>query len=298
MQNKNVIPTLVRKEQGYWQYSPLPSEEELEQYYSEKYFQQGKGSYAISYIPEEIQYFRLKADLIHRQILRLRPDISLNTFLDVGCGEGWVLERMHKAQMKVKGFDFSSFGLMKFHPHLEKHFIQGNVFDLLEKEKTAGCQYDIISLVNVIEHVVDPDVMIDLLRSILIRDGLLIVVAPNDFSILHENLMKKKYISEKFWLAYPDHISYFNKDNMENFLDAKGFKVEAVVADNPIDLNLMNANVNYINDRSKGKETHYFRVRTDNFLASISEDKLLDLYNIFGSMGLGRDLNYYCSLKI
>lgn len=287
---------LVQTQYGYWTYEPKPSMEQLAEYYANKYFQQGKGSYAVSYIPEEIQYFRLKANLIYRQISRLRPGKVWNNFLDVGCGEGWVLDRMRRSQAKVKGLDFSSFGLMKFHPHLEKSFVQGNIFDLLEKEKQSGCRYDLIALANVIEHVLDPDKMLGLLKSILTRDGLLIVVAPNDFSALHEKLLKESYISEKFWLAYPDHLSYFNKDSMERFLGAKGFNMESIVSDNPIDLNLMNSNANYVKDRSKGKEAHYFRVRTDNFLASISEDKLLDIYTILGAMGVGRDLNYYCSL--
>ena len=298
MQKVNVWPKLIRKPQGYWQYHPLPSEEDLQRYYAKKYFQLGKGSYAKAYTEEEKRYFRLKANLIFRQICRLKADRHLSVFLDVGCGEGWLLARMYRAGLKVRGLDFSSFGLMKFHRHLKSCFVQGNVFSLLEAEQKSKRKYDIIALANVIEHVIDPEKIIVLLKKILSRNGILIVVAPNDFSYLHEHLLKEQYISEKFWLAYPDHISYFNKDAMEKFLDRNGFRVEAIIADNPIDLNLMNSNVNYINDRSKGKETHYFRVRTDNFLASISEDKLLDLYTILGSMGVGRNLNYYSSLKI
>ncbi|MDI6758103.1 MAG: class I SAM-dependent methyltransferase [Candidatus Omnitrophota bacterium] len=297
MRKANIKLKLIHKTQGYWQYYPLPLEKDLQRYYAKKYFQLGKGSYATTYTEEEKRYFRLKANLIFRQIRRFKTGGHLNTFLDVGCGEGWLLNRMYQAGMKVKGLDFSDFGLMKFHRHLKSSFVKGNVFSLLEAEQKSKQKYNIVALANVIEHVVDPKKMIYLLKKILSRNGILIIIAPNDFSYLHKHLLKEQYISKKFWLAYPDHISYFNKDSMEKFLIKGGFKVETVVADNPIDLNLMNSNTNYINDRSKGKETHYFRVRTDNFLASISEDKLLDLYTILGSMGVGRDLNYYCSLK-
>lgn len=53
----------------------------------------------------------------------------------------------------------------------------------------------------------------------------------------------------------------------------------------------------YIEDLSKGKNIHFFRVRNDNFLGSLDSDKLLQIYEILGSMGVGRDLNYYCSIK-
>jgi len=81
------------------------------------------------------------------------------------------------------------------------------------------------------------------------------------------------------------------------FLSDMEIVIKSIVADNPIDLNLLNENSNYIVDKNKGKQTHLFRVRTDNFLASISEGKLLSLYEVLGSMGIGRDLNYYCRLR-
>ena len=133
--------------------------------------------------------------------------------------------------------------------------------------------------------------------EIPVRFSVLIVVAPNDFSELQDFLIKGKYVDESYWLAYPDHLSYFNKASMTNLLKANNFSVEAVVADNPIDCNLLNANSNYVKDRTKGKETHYFRVRLDNFLASIDQDKLLDLYTLYADMGLGRDLSYFCRVS-
>jgi hypothetical protein len=126
---------------------------------------------------------------------------------------------------------------------------------------------------------------------------LLIIIAPNDFSRLQELLIEKKKISRKFWLAYPDHLSYFNRESMGNFLSAQEFELKAVVAENPVDLNLLNDNSNYIEDPEKGKATHMFRVLADNFLADNDTDKLLQIYEILGSMGIGRDLNYYCSMS-
>ncbi len=96
-------------------------------------------------------------------------------------------------------------------------------------------------------------------------------------------------------MAYPDHLSYFNKESMCNLLADLKFDIKCIVADNPIDLNLLNDNSNYINDQSKGKDTHLFRVRSDNFLGGIDKEKLIKLYEVLGSMGVGRDLVYYCS---
>ena len=127
--------------------------------------------------------------------------------------------------------------------------------------------------------------------------SVLVIVAPNDFSPLHELLEKEGKISRKFWLCYPEHLSYFNKDSMSNLLQDLGYKIHSIVADNPVDLNLLNDNSNYIEDTSKGKNVHLFRIRSDNFLGNLNPDKLLQVYEILGSMGVGRDLSYYCSIK-
>jgi 2-polyprenyl-3-methyl-5-hydroxy-6-metoxy-1,4-benzoquinol methylase len=290
-------PQLVQTEYGFWQYQPAPSFEELSAYYANQYFQQGRGSYAVSYLKEEIQYFRLKPSLMFRQLKRLRDVRKLRSVLDVGCGEGWALDRFHQEGFQVRGVDFSAFGIEKFHPHLREHLEQGNIYEILKMYCDSKESWDVIVLANVIEHVIDPIGLLDALKRLLSSGGLVILVAPNDFSALHQHLLAERIIDTPFWLAYPDHLSYFNKESMGNLLEDRGFKLEAVVADNPIDLNLLNANSNYVQDRTKGKNAHLFRVHTDNFLASIDEEKLLDLYKIYGELGVGRDLNYFCGLK-
>jgi 2-polyprenyl-3-methyl-5-hydroxy-6-metoxy-1,4-benzoquinol methylase len=288
-------PKLVQTKWGFYQYSPLPSDEELQQYYANRYYQEGLGSYNVSYTEEEIAYFKLKGSLTYRKIAKFVAQEKMSV-IDVGCGEGWLLSEFFQHDHSVLGLDFSKAGVQKFHPHLLPFLHQGNIYELLESQVAAGQHFDVVTLFNVIEHVKRPNQLLQELKKIMHKDSILALVAPNDFSSLHDHLMTKGFITKEWWLAYPDHLSYFNKENMCNFLTDHGFKVENVVADNPIDLNLLNDNSNYVEDEAKGKNTHLFRVRVDNFLAGIDADKLLAMYEILGSMGVGRDLTYYCSL--
>ena len=290
-------PELIRTKYGFYHYLPLPTEEELRQYYADKYYQHGVGSYSISYCEEEIEYFKLKARLIYKKVSMLMDMKKKRSFIDIGCGEGWVLNEFEKRGNTVLGVDFSRYGVEKFHPHLLSFFEQGNIYDLLENMIEKGSRFDILMLANVIEHVIDPETLLQKIKGIMFPESLLIIIAPNDFSRLQELLIEKKKISRKFWLAYPDHLSYFNRESMGNFLSAQEFELKAVVAENPVDLNLLNDNSNYIEDPEKGKATHMFRVLADNFLADNDTDKLLQIYEILGSMGIGRDLNYYCSMS-
>jgi 2-polyprenyl-3-methyl-5-hydroxy-6-metoxy-1,4-benzoquinol methylase len=285
---------VIKNRWGFYQYDPLPSEKELQEYYEKKYYQEGCGSYEIAYSEEEIAYFKLKASLIYRETVKLSNDAAGKTLLDVGCGEGWIMDKFFQTGVSVTGLDFSRFALEKIHPHLLPFFEQGNIYDALREKAKQQVTFDIIVCANVLEHVLDPGGLLSIIRNLMHSHSLLVLIVPNDFSDLHQHLLKTKKILKEFWLCYPDHLSYFNKDSMLKFLKDSEFSVRTVVADNPIDFNLLNDNSNYVEDRSKGKNTHLFRVRMDNFLASIDEGKLLSLYEILGSMGVGRDLNYYC----
>ena len=295
MLDPNNPPEVIQTRHKYYTFSPLPTEEELQEYYSNKYYQNGLGSYATSYSEEEVQYFELKAGMVY---LKASDYVDLEgpkKILDIGCGEGWLLNTFHKHGHQVTGIDFSRYGLEKFHPHLVDRLEQGDVYKILNKKIAVEDRYDIIILANVIEHVRDPKKLLQNIRAIMDPAALLILVVPNDFSPLQEHLLEKAIVKSRYWLYYPDHLAYFNKESMENLLADLGYVLFTVVGDNPIDLNLLNANSNYVLDEGKGKNTHLFRIRTDNFLGGIDEKKLIKIYEILGSMGVGRDLNYYCS---
>ncbi|MGL1930801.1 MAG: class I SAM-dependent methyltransferase [Desulfotalea sp.] len=298
MSNKKDLE-IIKTKWGFFQYSPLPSDDILEQYYADKYYQQGKGSYSVSYEDEELNFFKLKASLLSRkvfQLLQARPNSNMK-MLDVGCGEGWLLSEFHKSGIQVVGLDFSIHGIEKFNPDLVPSFEQGNIYKLLSEKVNSKETFDIITLANVVEHVTDPVQLLLEIKKILSDSGILVITVPNDFSHLHKILLDKEFISKEWWLAYPDHLSYFNKENMGSLLNDLGFEIKSIVADNPIDLNLFNENSNYIKDPEKGRSTHLLRVRSDNFLGNLDPDGLLKIYEILGGMGVGRDLSFYCSLK-
>ena len=145
------------------------------------------------------------------------------------------IEDVHDSPTFIK-----KYGLKSFNPHLLPYLKQGDYNDLILQKIKDSQKYDIIMLGNVIEHVLDPINLLETIKGIFADQGVLIIVAPNDFSIFHEHLLENKIIDEPFWLGYPDHISYFNKNSMENLLTNKGFRVDVVVADNPVDNNLLN----------------------------------------------------------
>lgn len=294
--NKNVERCLKKTKWGFYQYSPLPTEQELGEYYSNKYFQLAQSSYSYSteYDEEEISWFRLQATLILMQVEKIRTK-QKGSVLDVGCGEGWLLDTFHARGYEVAGMDYGRVAIERWNPHLLPYFSQGNSYELLQEQIRNKSSYDVIFLGNVIEHVLDPEQLLSFLFKLLSPTGVLVIVAPNDFSSLQDYILEKGFADAPWWLAYPDHLSYFNKESMTALVHGLGHSVRSTVSDFPMEFNLLSENTNYVKDRSLGPEAHRQRMRICEYLHSKSPNVLLSLYEQLGSIGVGRTLIYYCS---
>jgi|GEM_PF-5858611 len=55
---------VVKNEFGFYSLKSLPSDEERETYYKEKYYQDAMGSYEVTYTPRELDYIDAKLEQI------------------------------------------------------------------------------------------------------------------------------------------------------------------------------------------------------------------------------------------
>ena len=282
------------QETGYYQVKNKPSQEFLNEYYANKYYQQGEGSYEIAYSDAELQYLRHRQLFWQKCLERMGySDFSNVRLLDVGCGEGWVLSHFAELGCKVTGVDFSSFGVAQFNSHVIGNFHQEDIYLFLQRAVSENQQYDIIALANVVEHVLEPEQVLSDLTKILAPDGVLIVTFPNDFSPLQQKLLRMEKIDKAFWVSPPAHLSYFNKHSFDKTAYKLGMKVQLYLADFPVDIFLMNDHSNYIKDCTKGKQAHYARVYTMNLLAETDIEETVDAFLHFGNLGFGRDLTAF-----
>jgi SAM-dependent methyltransferase len=79
--------------------------------------------------------------------------------------------------------------------------------------------FDIITLVDVIEHVTEPAKLVSGIHSALDNNGLLVLVTPDVSSIA------AKFFGFKWWHYRIAHIGYFNRKNLTQLLAKCGFKV-------------------------------------------------------------------------
>jgi SAM-dependent methyltransferase len=273
---------------GYFEITEKPTVEQLQEYYSKKYYQSGAASYELEYSEKELDYFENK---IHEKVFVVQKYTDLSPkshVLDIGCGEGWVLKYFRKRGIPVIGLDFSSYGCQKFNPDCIEDFIEGDLYENIDKLLTEGKRFDLIWLDNVLEHVLDPLSLLEKASMLLTNDGVLMIEVPNDFSDIQNHLFDKNYVSRKYWIAFPDHLSYFNKEGLSNLAADAGFKNVFSMADFPIEINLLNPNTNYCDKRNVGKSCYHSKVDFENLLHKQKMEDVIKFYSTMIDVGLGR----------
>jgi 2-polyprenyl-3-methyl-5-hydroxy-6-metoxy-1,4-benzoquinol methylase len=248
---------LVETPGGWFEVEPKPTAEALAAYYNDKYYgaRDGRGQYAHAYTDEELEHKRLSA--VEAEHVWARPP---GRMLEVGFGEGFTLDYFARRGWAVRGIDFTDDGLRALFPELMDRAGIGDAFALLDAEVEAGEVHDLVICNNVVEHVLDPQGLLRRLRRIVAPDGLLRLAAPNDGSWLHHEAVARGYADPQFWVAVPDHLSYFDSLTLPKVLAANGWTVAELLGEFPIDLFLLNPDTAYTRDRAKGRGCHFARI--------------------------------------
>ncbi|MBF9237418.1 class I SAM-dependent methyltransferase [Hymenobacter sp. BT683] len=296
------MPDSLRlNEYGFYEIKEKPTPEALREYYEQRYYQEELTTYTAAYSPEELEHFDGMLRLRHWVLENLpataaTPPAAASSaaprkFLDIGCGEGWALAYFKRQGWDVLGLDFSSFALTHFHADLLAHLRTGDLFESLHRLVAEGQQFDVLWLDNVLEHVVEPAELLRLCRRLVAPGGALLVDVPNDFSTLQQHVLSTGEIDRPFWVVLPDHLSYFNQTGLRNLAEATGWQVARLLADHPIDLNLLTPHSNYVMNRAVGKAAHRARIAQDSFLLRTAPlPAVATYYEALAGVGLGRSI--------
>lgn len=282
---------------GYWVASPTPSEQELSDYYKNKYYQESTSlTYAATYSDEEICYKKNRAHVAEVALKSIREYHAAKRHLDVGCGEGFFMNWFAEKGWNVTGIDYSSHGVESFNPAMIPQFLCGDILAKLDELIKQRNEFEFITLVNVLEHVRDVDGVLNVLKSLMHDTSTLMIAVPNDFSRLQNLLLERKMIDREYWFSPPDHLNYFTLESLKTLLEHAGFQLRLAYADFPIELFLTNACSNYIEDGSKGKAAHQSRLLVDNHLVEEGIDRYINGMAALASLGMGRNISVFASL--
>lgn len=207
-----------------------PDRAELEAMYDEGYYRARRAYYFENAVlrsersPDE--NIRAFGSLLDRLEGRCRD----GRLLDVGCGIGIFLSLARTRGWEVRGVELSPFAAREARERLGLPVVTGT----LREAAYPDASFDVITLLDVFEHVPDPRAELRELFRVLRPSGILLLDTPNANALLRR-VADRIYRWSGGGLAYPVrklyhqfHLFYYSEPVLRRVLGEAGFRVESV----------------------------------------------------------------------
>lgn len=272
---------------GHRRVEPAPGSAEIEPYYQSRYYHRirkdGRAAGLERLLrggPEaERELDWLRATLygdIAETLGAAAPGVRV---LDVGCGTGDLVAALADAGLDAQGIEPSQEAATAGRSRGLRIHAQD-----LREFAASGERFDALTLINVLEHVPDPTALLGQAAERLHPEGVLCVQVPNDFSRL-QSIAQRRLAKPPWWIALPDHVSYFDFASLEAFLSGHGFEPFDVQADFPMEFFLL-LGEDYVGDPELGRACHARRVELE---TAIPRPERRALYRELACAGMGRN---------
>lgn len=195
---------------------PIPSAQELADFYSKGYFQgdiekRGYQDYDLdkeSVLPE-FDYF----------LRKLESATEKRDLLDIGAATGVFMERAIRRGWKAKGLELSAYAA-------EAGRAKGydiSCTALEDVDLSTNQTSSVVTMWDVVEHFRDPVRAFEVLSRIVPPSGLIMFATPQSDSFFAR-------VMGKFWtlLAPPQHLHYFSRKSIDHILAKNGFEVVSI----------------------------------------------------------------------
>lgn len=190
----------------------------------------------------------------------------------------------------MAGIDFGSYAISKKAPQLLPYFMQGDCYGKLQELIRAGSRFDLVNMDSVLDMVQKPGELVELVKGVLQKDGLVACKVGNNYSFLQMKLLEEGTLTKEHWLDEEGHPWYFSKDGLAAFFQDHGYICEELYAEGLAEFFLLNGLTNYYENPAAGKACYQAKIRIENMLHQISMEKTHEIMRQLGQMGLGREL--------
>lgn len=190
--------------------NPLPSQEDLSKYYNKDYS-----------VP---QYQQNKVVLKGKKTLKLLKRLGLkkrSKILEIGASHGFFLNEVKKQSFIPYGVELSK----KACDNAKKKFsikIENKLFDKSSHYKKKNF-FDVCVMFDVLEHVLDPNLVIGGFSKVLKREGRVVLTIPNIKAT--EFKLYGRYWG---WVSPPAHLYYYSPVTIEKLFNKHDLEVEYI----------------------------------------------------------------------
>ncbi len=167
---------------------------------------------ATSFSPDTQRYYR-------RFLTWVEPFVSTRQrrLVDVGCSTGGFLSVAADDGWEARGIEVGVASAQYAKETLGLCVKQQSIYTTDLEPSSA----DLVSMIEVIEHLQDPVLAVKRVNQLLVPGGLLLITTPN-FDALYRRLF-----AERWWVVNceDEHIVLFNMNSLVKLLESQGFEV-------------------------------------------------------------------------
>lgn len=288
--NPTTTPVTIDPRWGYLRIDPIPTVAEVDRYYAEEFYARADTAYendsSLANMTEEADYHRRAYGDLLRLIEKATGPVAGRRLADVGCGYGHWMKFAAEHGVDVWGVEPVAEGV----DHCREEGLAAYVRSVEELAEPPGGRVDIVSMVNVLEHLRDPAAVLDsLAENWLTPGGVVVLRVPNDFNDL-QVVADEAHGLDRWWVVPPRHINYFSHESLARLLEATGFEILANTSTFPLELFLLMGDV-YVGDPALGRACHRRRVTFERTLEERGRTDVRDrMYQALADAGLGREI--------
>ena len=248
---------------GFWHQHPYPVSQELKEFYAD--------------------YYNPTASPNRREVLDTSTSLwkgkAPGKVLDIGCGDGELLNLFVKKGWKSTGIEISQAKITSLDPAIR--FFNSMLYDV---DRAQLGRFDIINTSFVLEHVPNPLEFCAYIHDHLLEPGgIFVCEVPNDFTLIQKAVLAKTK-KDEYWVAF---------DPLEALLMKAGLKPLLRDASYPMEFFALMGE-DYIGNEPVGKSCHAKRLSFEQALESHGlHDLKRKLYFKLAELGIGRSVIVY-----
>lgn len=193
---------------------PYPSEKQIISHYQAKF---ARGNYLLlrQYAEDYLKVYRDMAHKLERYIFTFGKSLEGAKLLDIGTFTGEFLEAASALGADVYGTELQKEAVQIALKKFPGRITTANVLNTNFPHKN----FDIITMLGLIEHVVNPGQLLESVTKLLKPGGIIMLQTPNSGSLLAKSM-------RQYWPPYApvEHIHLFSRQSLERLLGQNGYK--------------------------------------------------------------------------